>query len=103
MKLSERLLARLRAEGIVPADADVEMRRMNASRSQRENGSWSWFGQWQEGVRPRTVGSQFPMSQCLASQAWDVDRNRWREFSEISIDPSAADRRKFREARQHQA
>jgi G3E family GTPase len=85
MNLSERLLKRLRAEGVVPLDQEVHMRRANASRSMRTNGAWSWFAEWGTRRTEETVGSQWSMAQCLKAPRWEVSKN---EFGETNIDPT---------------
>lgn len=82
--VSERLLKRLRAEGIVPAGKVVYMRRTNASGSMRVNGAWSWFAEWDESRTEQTAGSQWSMAECLAAPVLETSRN---DFGEVSIDP----------------
>lgn len=82
--LSERLLTRLRKEGIVPAGKVVYMRRANASGSMRVNGAWSWFAEWDESRPEQTAGSQWPMADCLAAPYLHASRN---SFGEVNIDP----------------
>jgi hypothetical protein len=90
MKVSERLLARLVTEGIIPEGVPAQIRRSNASRSQRVAGAWSWFAFWPEAGRSEvSAGSQYPMADCLKAKAWDVART---EFGDWDLDPSAADR-----------
>jgi hypothetical protein len=69
---SQRLLSRLRAEGVVPRDAEAEIDRTFASGSQRTEGAWSWSVRWEEGGRHREAGSQWPMADCLREQEWEV-------------------------------
>ncbi len=83
MKISGRLASRLRTEGIVPEDAELEVRRVNPSRSQRNVGAWSWCATWQEGCKSRSAGSQYSMTHCLAAPRWSTSTC----WSDVSIDP----------------
>jgi hypothetical protein len=84
VKVSERLLERLRKENLVPAGQDVEMLRTHASGSMRTNGAWSWYAIWgQKGPR-ESVGSQWPMASCLTAPRWELYTN---QFGEVNIDP----------------
>lgn len=85
VKISERLLARLLEQGIVPTDAKAEIGRTHASRSQAVYGAWSWAAYWNDGAR--SVGSQYTMAECLRAPGWVVDLNRVREFGEVTVDP----------------
>lgn len=87
-KLSDRLLARLRAEEVVPTDITVEMQRLNPSRSQRVVGAWSWMAAWRVGDVYRTAGSQWPMATVLSWPTWTVSVEDW---GDIQIDPPPAD------------
>lgn len=81
-KVSDRLLRRLREDGIIPRDAVALIARTNASGSQRVYGAWSWFASWDDGHKE--VGSQFTMLDCL--RAPRLDRSRW-EYGQMSLDP----------------
>jgi hypothetical protein len=85
--VSVRLLARLRAEGIVPEDADAEIGRTFASRSQKTAGAWTWSVQWRDGTF-RSAGSQWPMACCLAAVTLEAGAGEWG----TDVDPPPADR-----------
>lgn len=90
---TERLVERLRARGYaVPDDAIVE--RTYAGHWQRSQGSWSWrltYDPWPRDARGQRraqptpspfeavwrgmvdLGSQYPVSELLTCQAWDID------------------------------
>lgn len=85
--VSARLLERLQAEGIVPAEGEVRVERTNASGLMRVNGAWSWFAWWGEGKPRQTAGSQWPMADCLAAPFLHAGRN---DFGEMNVDPYTA-------------
>lgn len=90
MKLSERLLERLRREGIVPAEGAVEIARTDASRSQKEYGAWTWAAYWGEGMRQdQCAGSKWTMAVCLAAPRLEVHQHR--ETREVSVIPCDED------------
>ena len=90
VKVSERLLRRLRAEGIVPAEGDVEIRRTDASRSQKEYGAWTWHAYWGESHRQdQSAGSKWTMAVCLAAPRLETHRHR--ETGEVSVIPCTED------------
>jgi hypothetical protein len=86
--ISGKLLERLRREGLVPADQEVTVRRVNPSRAMRAEGAWSWHAEWGQARTEQTVGSQWPMSACVEAASWEVSRN---QFGETSIDPKGKD------------
>lgn len=92
MRTSERLLKRLRAEGVVPGDQEVRIIRTYASGSMRVNGAWSWLAEWGDRKTSQTAGSQWPMADCLAAPVLNASKN---EFGEISVDPYAGDGRLY--------
>lgn len=97
-RLSERLLARLRAEGVVPAGAEnVEIHRTFASGSQRTQGAWSWFVSWTAGSVYFSAGSQWSMAACMRARKWDLSTEREFGFgADTSVDPSPEDRAAWR-------
>jgi hypothetical protein len=86
--VSERLLERLRNEGIIPAGQAVGIRRTHASGSMRVSGAWSWYASWGDHRPGQTVGSQWPMAACLTAAQLESSRNK---FGEVSIDPKTPD------------
>jgi hypothetical protein len=90
VKLSERLLKRLREQGIVPAGGEVRVERTDASRSQKEYGAWTWAAYWGEGMRQdQCAGSKWTMAQCLSAPRLEVHRHR--ETGEVSVIPCDGD------------
>lgn len=92
MKTSERLIARLRAEG---ADLPpcTELRRTNRNR-RTGIGAWSWFahcphaldgGPEHDGHSDLHYGSHWPMGELLAADRLTFQSQRW---GTICIDPA---------------
>jgi hypothetical protein len=88
VKVSEKLLSRLRTEGVVPAGQAVTMQRVNPSRAMRVEGSWSWSASWGGFSPAESAGSQWSMAACLNAASWEVSRN---QFGETSVDPRGTD------------
>lgn len=90
MTTQERMLRRLREllepEGITLPEG-TELRRTNASGSQRNEGAWSWFAYHPAagylGGRQRDVGSNYPMSVLLRCENVTVGKT---EFG-VHLDP----------------
>ncbi len=100
MTTSERLLARLRAEGVVPAGAvNVDLHRTHASGSQRVTGAWSWVVTWGDAGQ-FAAGSQWPMAACLRAQRWETSHDQYGVTArDTHVDPSPEDRARWREDR----
>jgi hypothetical protein len=82
---SERLLARLRQEGIIPAATAAAMTNRYRSSSRREAGQWSWYATWTDpadGETARAAGSRRTMGEVLSWPAWQLTTD---EAGDISI------------------
>jgi hypothetical protein len=76
--ISPRLLIRLRAHKLVPPG--TQLKRTNASRSQRDNGAWAWSAYPEPG---KGLGSHYPMEVVLTCTDWRISET---ELG-VTIDP----------------
>lgn len=83
-RITTLLLDRLRTEGVVPATADAELRRVYAGRIQREQGAWSWSVEFRKDGWSRSAGSQWPMRDCVRAERWLLTTL---DYGDICIDP----------------
>lgn len=87
-RVSECLLARLRAQGVVlPPEAVLQ--RVFPSRAQRSEGAWSWQAMLPDCTELH-VGSQFSMRQLLAADEWIISINVYGD-THIDVGRSGSD------------
>jgi hypothetical protein len=72
--VSERLLQRLRAEGVEVPDGST-LHRTFATGSTRRVGAWSWFALAPDGSELK-LGSQHSMGELLALPVWEITTDR---------------------------
>lgn len=87
--VSVRLLERLRAEGIVPAEEQVTIARTDASPAAKALGMWTWYAYWGEQRTDQVTGSQHTMAECLEAPCLKTHRDA--ETGETSVIPMRAD------------
>jgi hypothetical protein len=83
LTVSERLLARLRAEG-VKLGPRTTMVRVRASTEARAAGAWSWQALDPDNLR-YGVGSQWPMAECVQAARLTITKDA---NGDVQVDPA---------------
>jgi hypothetical protein len=89
MTVRERMLRRMRAEG-VDLPEDTELVRIYAGWAMKSRGCWSWFAHSPSDAHVN-IGSHYTMTELLRMKRWLITTDR--DTRDTSIDPFPGDER----------